>query len=452
MSLNLLPIASQLKKILLCTAAFSFAAGAYAKNPIVANQGLNDPHIHIFGDTAYVYASHDKSIDNKDFIMEDWWVWSSKDLVEWQLESVLKPEQTYIGAPFTGAWATDVAYRNGKYYWYLSEKNEQTAVVVGDTPVGPWKDPLGKPMLKADLTPTHEYDISVIEDKGVHYIVFGVWDYYIARLNDDMISLAEKPRKIQINNPAGPYGKGTTDDKPSVHKYKDKFYLSWGAFYSMSNNVYGPYEYKGVILNETSFAPGYDKPTWPKGPQQGRHGNFFEWNNQTYFTYCDISQTGNRYFRDSFISYVHYKANGEMSPIWVDGIGVGEYDASKGVIEAENYFSALGTEKREAAKGFTVATKAATAVLGYQNIKALAGMKSLTLNLMADKTGEAKVEVRRRTADGAILGSSTFQAKANEAMKVVIDVPGMMNTETLFLVITPATEQKLDLDSLLFTK
>ena len=40
----------------------------YAQNPIVPNKGLNDPHIHIFNDTAYVYASHDKSIKNRKFI------------------------------------------------------------------------------------------------------------------------------------------------------------------------------------------------------------------------------------------------------------------------------------------------------------------------------------------------------------------------------------------------
>src|SRR6476469_7935632 len=178
---------------------------AVAQNPIVPNVGLNDPHIHIFNDTAFVYASHDKSINNTAFVMEDWWVWSSPDLVNWTKRSILKPEQTYIAKPFDGCWATDVGYKNGKYYWYFSEKNQQTGVVVGNTPVGRWTDPLGKPLLKSELTGTDEYDMAIFEDKGNHYIIFGVWDYYIAKLNDDMISLAEKPRKLFINNPKGPY-------------------------------------------------------------------------------------------------------------------------------------------------------------------------------------------------------------------------------------------------------
>ena len=137
-----------------------FQTLCFTKNPIIPKQGANDPHIRIFNGKAYLSASHDKSIDNKSFIMEDWWLWSSDNLVDWKLESVLKPEQTYIGKPFSSCWATDIAFRNGKYYWYFSEGNQQTGVVVGDSPSGPWKDPLGKPLLTSEMTPTHEYDMA----------------------------------------------------------------------------------------------------------------------------------------------------------------------------------------------------------------------------------------------------------------------------------------------------
>ena len=113
---------------------------SFAANPIIPNQGVNDPHIHVFDGKAYLYATHDKSADNTTFIMEDWWIWSSEDLVNWTQESVLNPEDTYIGKGFKSAWATDAAEKNGKYYWYFSEANEQTGVVVGETPIGPWKD------------------------------------------------------------------------------------------------------------------------------------------------------------------------------------------------------------------------------------------------------------------------------------------------------------------------
>lgn len=104
------------------------------QNPIVPNRGVNDPHIRIYDGKAYLYATHDRSIKSTGFAMDDWWIWASEDLVNWSLESVLRPEDTYIGEPFDQCWATDAAHRNGKYYWYFSEGNEQAGVVVGRLP------------------------------------------------------------------------------------------------------------------------------------------------------------------------------------------------------------------------------------------------------------------------------------------------------------------------------
>jgi hypothetical protein len=362
------------------------------QNPIVPNVGLNDPHIHIFNDTAYVYASHDKSAENQKFIMEDWWIWSSPDLVNWEKRCVLKPEDTFIGKPFSGCWATDAAYRNGKYYWYLSEKNQQAGVVVGETPVGPWTDPLGKPLLTSELTPTDEYDMAIFEENGEHFIIFGVWDYYIAKLNDDMISLAEKPKRIIIHNEEGPYGKGTTDDKPFVHTYNGKYYLSWGCFYAMSDDLYGPYDYKGTVIKQESFAKGYDAPTWPNGFLQGRHGSFFEWHNQWYYIYCDISQTGNRWFRDSFMSYVHYRGNGEMALIRVDGIGVGRYLADQPIIEAEDYFANEGFSKKQISRNnFGMVPYNDNAFLYFPNIDGLKKMEGIAIKASCQNSNGAKV-------------------------------------------------------------
>ncbi|MBK0383701.1 family 43 glycosylhydrolase [Pedobacter sp. SD-b] len=427
-----------------------------AQNPIVPNVGLNDPHIHIFNDTAFVYASHDKSIHNTGFVMENWWIWSSPDLVTWTKRSILDPAQTYIGIPFTSCWATDVGYKNGKYYWYFSEKNQQTGVVVGNTPTGPWKDPLGKPLLKSDLTSTDEYDIAIFEDQGSHYIIFGVWDYYIAKLNDDMISLAEKPRKLLINNPHGPYnldGKNKempTDDKPFVHKHNGKFYLSWGVFYAVADNIYGPYHYKGAIMNETSFAKGYDKPTWPNGFLQGRHGSFFEWHNQTYFAYCDISQTGNRWFRDTFISYLNYKDNGEMAVIRVDGVGVGQYDSNAPLIEAEDYFISSGIQKKENKNGgFVLGEINDGDYVIYANVKNLADKNEIIFNYVRAKKN-ITIEIRRNTPNGELLGVCDTIGLLETQTNVVAKLPFLGESESICLVFRGKGIDLLQLDSFSF--
>ena len=386
-----------------------WAAVLPAQNPIVPNRGLNDPHIHIFNDTAYVYASHDKSAENTQFIMEDWWVWSSPDLVQWTKRSVLNPEDTYIGAGFSGCWATDVGYKEGKYYWYFSERNKRSGVVVGPSPTGPWEDELGEPLLTSELTPTEEYDMAIFEENGDHYIVFGVWDYYIARLADDMMHLAEVPRKLVIHDPAGPYGPGKTDDKVYLHQKNGKYYLSWGCFYAVSERLYGPYEYVGATLTENSFAPGYASPTWPTGFQQGRHGSYFSWHGQDYFTYCDISQTGNRYFRDAFISYVHYRDDGTIAPLRVDGVGVGRHLADQGVIPAEEYFAITGAVKEQDADGgFRVRTTAERAELTFPHISDLANKDRVTLRVGSAEGGKFTVVLRRGGVTGPPIAERDF--------------------------------------------
>jgi hypothetical protein len=436
---------------------FAFVTGhAIANNPIIPNRGANDPHIRIIDGKAYLSASHDKSADNKQFIMEDWWLWSSDDLVNWELEYTLKPEDTYIGEPFQGCWATDIVKRNDKYYWYFSERNEQAGVMVGESPSGPWKDPLGKPLLTSEMTPTHEYDMGIFEDaNGEFYIVFGVWDYYIARLNEDMISLAEKPRKITIKDPRGPYNQDglntekPTDDKPFMHFYNGKFYLSWGCFYAMSDNIYGPYEYTGSIIEQESFAPGYDAPTWPNGFKQGRHGSFFEWHNQWYFAYCDISQTGNRYFRDTFISYVHYKENGEMALIRVDGIGVGEYDADKGIIEAEDYFQASDgiVNKENTGEGFIIGGIRDGDFLIFPKVKGLAGKSRLELKVMRSKT--MAIELRIGGQKGKVL--ETYALSETQSAKTLsFELPELNDIEDLCFVFRGQSDDLATIDSFLF--
>ena len=62
-------------------------------------------------------------LQNTGFLMKDWWVWSSGDLVDWQLESIVQPN---VSVPWSTqserqeCWATDAAFANNRYYFYLS--------------------------------------------------------------------------------------------------------------------------------------------------------------------------------------------------------------------------------------------------------------------------------------------------------------------------------------------
>lgn len=276
--------------------------------------------------------------------MEDWWIWSSPDLIKWTHEHTLTPEEIGFGDDFRDCWATDAAERNGNFYWYLSNRSFATHVLVSDTPVGPWSDPLGKPIISSDDTGGCAHDPGIlIDDDGCAYIVVGAWDYHIAKLDENMISLAEPSRVITIQGQEGPVAPGKTDDKPYLHKRNGIYYLSWGCYYAMSDSVYGPYVCKGSFVQDEYLAQDFrytGKDIFFDNSSElfcsafdycrregrlstfDRHGSFFEWHGQWYFICNDMSQTQTCYFRESSICYVNYKENGEIEPVRIDAEGV----------------------------------------------------------------------------------------------------------------------------------
>ena len=384
------------------------SAHCRADNPVFPNIGVCDPQVRIFNGRVYLYASHDTSVENKKFVMENWWAWSSDDLVNWELGSTLRPEDTYLKRPFASCWAGDTAFKDGKYYWYFSGGPLNIGVVEGATPLGPWKDPLGKPLIAKGLTPTAQRDPGILmDDDGANYMVYGTFDFFLVRLGDDMISLAEPPRLLELDRKNGPIAEGKTDDKPFLHKRNGKYYLSWGCYYAMADNPYGPYVYKDTIIKPETT----DEAFQITGLTRDRHGSFFEFKGQDYFMCNDFSQPGttNR-FRNSILSYVHYRANGEMAPIHISALGVGQYVATDKV-EAENFFQISGGAKAETPNGgFEVRGLSNQSALIYSNVRGLGERGNLTVRLANGGAQSGKIEVRRDGATGRLLGSARIPA------------------------------------------
>ena len=100
---------------------------------ILPNSGICDPHMRVYNGRVYMFATHDRSPGNDNYRMDDWKVYSTDDLVNWKLEYTLRPEDTFLGR-CEECYATDSAYRNGKYYLYFSHQQIQTGVAVADRP------------------------------------------------------------------------------------------------------------------------------------------------------------------------------------------------------------------------------------------------------------------------------------------------------------------------------
>jgi hypothetical protein len=428
-------------------AAFAFVARA--GNPLVPGIGLTDGHGVVFGDRVFLYATHDVTPNSKKFIMTNWWVWSSADLVNWKKEGTLNPKNTFISKPFSDCWATFGVTKNGKYYWYFSAGREQIGVVVGNSPSGPWRDPLKKPLVPARFVPTLARDPDILmDDDGNSYMVFGTYDYFIVRLGDDMISLAEQPHPVVLDRKRGPSGWGQTDDKPSLHKRNGIYYLSWSSFYAMSTNVYGPYTYKGSVIDTNSVAPEFRSDLTTKTSLwHDRHGNFFTWHHQWYYVCNDKSQPGrDKHFRDCCLSYVHYRDNGEMAPIRLDRIGVGEYDASQPRIEAEDYFDLEHGEVRECpAGGFEVRGLQNSSFLAYPNVMNMRKNSPCALRLASATTGGA-IEIRENNFNGDLLGTCKILATGDAFETVTTTLKNRAGTNNLCFIVKGRKDDSLRLD------
>lgn len=397
-----------IKKYLIVTVLLLIAVLSTAwnvGNPMIPYIGMADPHIHIFNGKAFLYSTRDADSTAKTFVMPDWKIWSSDDLINWKLERTIDPTETYMGKS-NNCWAADVAFKNGFYYYYFSNGNLNTGVMKSKSPEGPFVDALGKPLLEESLTTGKEYDPTVLVDNDkakTAYIAFGHYSsnfpekvYYIAKLNEDMISLAEAPKIISV---VGTVDVLTANDKPNLHKRNGIFYLSAGSHYATSKNIYGPYTRVGNSGN-TKF-----------GLDTRAHGNYFEWKNQWFHTWCHfhLGKEVARY-RESYISYLHYKDNGEMvtDAAYLEAhfkSGVGQYDASWEKIEAEWYMDASNVEKRESKNGgFEIQKIKNNGYLYFPNVKNIDKANAMTFQISSEK-GDGIIEVHANTKDGKLMGS-----------------------------------------------
>ncbi len=363
-------------------------------NPLIFRKGVCDPHIHIFEGKAYLYATHDAPGYENGFHMDDWQIWSSENLIDWTLETVVHPEDFYCGA-LNQCWAVDAAYRDGHYYLYFSTGDWGVGVAVSDHPAGPFRDALGGPLADYRCHPqgVPKWDPCVfVDDDGEAYLIVGEcrvakpWDcYLIARLESDMIHLAEPLRRIEYyNNPC-------PEDKPSVHKYRGRYYLTHSSYVAVSDSVYGPYEHLGNMDCNID------------------HGSFFTYHNQTYFASGGMDNP-DMYLRASFLTPCHYRENGE---IVVDqkvmGYGCGQYDAVWDKIQTSWYFDASRECKKEKEKGEFVTGLLKGEYLFFPEISNVEENALLCVKGRAVKNGSqetfARLIIHEDAVDGPVLGT-----------------------------------------------
>ena len=133
---------------IICHISFSSVA---AQNPFVQTWFTSDPAPMVHNGTMYVYTGHDE--DNADFFwMQEWRVYSTQDMVNWQDHGSPLALESFSWAD-DRAWASQTIERDGKFYWYICAHSKLSngmaiGVAVSDSPTGPFRDALGKPLFE----------------------------------------------------------------------------------------------------------------------------------------------------------------------------------------------------------------------------------------------------------------------------------------------------------------
>ena len=313
--------------------------------PLVKHIYTADPSAHVFNGKIYIYPSHDVDAgipfnDNGDhFGMEDYHVISMDSVNSEAVDNGLALHVEDVPWAERQMWAPDAACKNGKYYLYFPAKRAngifQIGVAVSDTPTGPFK-----PEPEA-IKGSYSIDPAVFEDSdGKYYIYFGgIWGGQlqkyrnnkfnstteeplanepalgpiVALLSDDMKEFAEEPHEIKILDEKGNVLLAGDNDRRFfeaswVHKYNGKYYFSYSTgdthfiCYAIGNTPYGPFTYKGRILNPVIG--------WTS------HHSICEINNEWYLFYHDSSLSkGVTHLRSIKVTKITYNKDGSIVTI-----------------------------------------------------------------------------------------------------------------------------------------
>lgn len=283
-------------------------------NPLLPHRFGADSYALVYEDRVYVYSTNDailrdgagNVIENDYGLIRSINCISSVDLVNWTDHGWIEigPRFSGIATWASNSWAPAATYKNiegkDRFFLYFANNASGIGVLTSDSPVGPFVDPIGKPLVSRQ-TPNANvmwlFDPAVVIDndgKGYLYFGGGVPEGMaempntarVVELGEDMVSLGGTPQAVEA-----PW----FFEAAFVHKIGDTFYYSyctnWSSranatgkiltdvaeiVYMTSTNPMGPWEYQGSILkNPGQFFGSYGN----------NHHSLVEFNGKWYIFY-----------------------------------------------------------------------------------------------------------------------------------------------------------------------
>jgi arabinoxylan arabinofuranohydrolase len=389
-----------------------------AQNPIVQTYFTADPAPMVHNGTVYVYTSHDEDETVKNFFtMYDWRCYSSKDMVNWTDHGAVASLKNFTWHDKTnGAWAPQGIERNGKFYLYVPIHGEGIAVLVSDSPTGPFTDPIGKRLIDSDHI-WQDIDPTVaIDDNGQAYLYWGNPSLWYVKLNEDMISydrsvgdngiVSIEMTAEAFGSKAGRDGKpGTTyTEGPWFYKRNGLFYMVYAAegipeyiSYSTATSPVGPWTYRGHIMQ--------------RAPQLAftNHAGIIDFSGNSYIFYHDQDLSkGEGFKRSVSVEQFTYNADGSIPLITPTKEGVTKSVANLDPykrVEAETIAWSEGLKTAGNSQSGVYVTKIENGdYLKVRSVDFGKGAKSFQASVASASQG-GNIEIRLGSPDGELLGT-----------------------------------------------
>ncbi len=403
-----------LRFILPALLSVAFVAIAHGQNPIIQTVYTADPAPLVHNDTLFLYTGHDEdSATQKGFIMDDYLCFSTTDMVNWTHHGPVFSTSSLGWAAKHNANAAQVAYRNGKFYYYISpwsalhDGGDCIAVGTADTPYGPFKDALGKPLISPGQTTYSKHlweDIDptiLIDDDGQAYMYWGNNSLYCVKLNRDMLSYSGEIMSFDIKDKAafGP----DYEEAPWLFKRNGTYYLMYAAhvpeaiYYSTSTSPTGPWKYGGVVMN--AKAQG----------SIGNHPGVAQFKGNWYFFYMNEDLPGGHDKRRA-VNVIPFDFNADGSIPNLSHAKAGITKALKNL----NPFQSTQAETMAWAEGVKTSGQSNNGIYitqirngSYIKVRSVdfgKGAKSFDATVASDKNG-GSIEIRLDSLTGPLVGT-----------------------------------------------
>lgn len=228
-------------------------------NPILPGW-YADPEVAVFDKQYWIYPTYSAPYDQQVFMD----AFSSPDLVTWTKHPRIIDTAAVKWAR-RAMWAPSVIAKDNKYYLFFSANDIQNdkeiggiGIAVADTPSGPFKDYLGRPLLDKIHNRAQPIDQFVFHDKdGQYYMIYGGWGRCnITKLNNDFTGFVpfDDGAIFKEITPKG-YVEG-----PIMFIRDGKYYFMWSeggwggphyrVAYAIADSPLGPFERIGTVLQQ----------------------------------------------------------------------------------------------------------------------------------------------------------------------------------------------------------